>query len=140
VVTGARLLVVALIAGLLAGCGTGPEAGPLVQRPYLVAVDDLDGLPSGTVSGRLVVERDCILIEDEDGLALPLFAAPTAFGPLDDGANTVDVGGVRVRVGDQVTLAGGAVQVTDGLRSRYPGVDLTRCGVRRVVLVGDVVG
>jgi hypothetical protein len=123
-------------AGLLAGCA-GPAGDPAAQRPYLVAVDDLDRLPSGTVSGTLVVERDCVLLEDADGLLLPLFAAPTAFGPLDGGAPTIDVAGVRLRIGDEVTFAGGTGTVTDGLRSRYPGVDLTRCGVRRFALLGE---
>lgn len=132
--------VVALVAvASLLGCTSGPE-GPIERRPYLVAVDDLDRLPSGTVAGTLVVERECVLIEDEIGqLLLPLFAAPTAFGPLDGGAPTIDVGGVRLRIGDEVTFTGGTGDVTEGLRSRYPGVDLTRCGVRRYALVGDVV-
>lgn len=136
-----RVLVAVLCAvALTAGCGAGPSGGPLEQRPYLVAVDDIDGIPGGTVSGTLVVERECVLIEDDEGLLLPLFASPTAFGPLDGGAITIDVAGVRLRVGDEVTLAGGTGEVTDGLRSRYPGVDLTRCGVRRFALLGDVVG
>lgn len=137
--TASRFVAAALCAGVLvAGCGDGLEGDPIAQRPYLVAVDDIDGLPSGTVTGALVVERDCVLIEDVQGLLLPLFAAPTAFGPLDGGAITVDVAGVRIRAGDAVTFSGGATEVTDGLRSRYPGVDLTRCGVRRVAIVGEV--
>ncbi|WP_157041974.1 hypothetical protein [Nitriliruptor alkaliphilus] len=136
-----RVVIVGLCAAALtAGCGAGPSGGPLEQRPYLVAVDDIDGIPSGTVSGTLVVERECVLLEDDEGLLLPLFASPTAFGPLDGGAITVDVGGVRLRVGDEVTFAGRTGEVTDGVRSRYPGVDLTRCGVRRFALLGDVVG
>jgi hypothetical protein len=134
------LVAVLCAVALAAGCGAGPSGGPLEQRPYLVAVDDIDGIPGGTVSGTLVVERECVLLEDAEGLLLPLFASPTAFGPLDGGALTVDVAGVRVRVGDEVTFAGGTGEVTDGLRSRYPGVDLTRCGVRRFALLGDVVG
>jgi hypothetical protein len=121
----------------VAGCSPGPE-GPIEQRPYLVAVDDIDGVPSGTVSGTLVVERGCILVEDEAGLLLPLFAARTAYGPLDGGAHTVDVGDTRLRVGDEVTFDGAVGEVTDGVRSRYPGVDLTRCGVRRFAVVGEV--
>jgi hypothetical protein len=134
------LRILAVVALALTGCGAGPTS-PVAERPYLVAVDDIDGIPSGTVSGTLVVERDCILLEDETGtLLLPLFAVPTAFGPLDGGAPTVDVGTVRLRVGDEVTFAGGTGEVTDGLRSRYPGIDVTRCGVRRFALLGDVVG
>lgn len=128
-----------LLAAALAGCAAGPSGDPLLQRPYLVAVDDIDGIPDGTVTGRLVVERDCVLLEDEEGLLLPLFAVPTAFGPLDGGAMTVDVAGVRLREGEQATFAGGTGQVTEGIRSRYPGVDLTRCGVRRYALVGHVI-
>lgn len=131
--------VAAVILLVLAGCAAGPEGGPLEQRPYLVAVDDIDGIPSGTVTGRLVVERDCVLLEDETGTLLPLFAAPTAFGPLDGGALTIDVAAVRLRIGEVVTFAGGTGEVTEGLRSRYPGVDLTRCGVRRYALVGEVI-
>jgi hypothetical protein len=130
------LLVVLAVA--LAGCA-GPSGDPLQQRPYLVAVDDIDGVPDGTVTGRLVVERDCVLLEDEDGLLLPLFAGPTAFGPMDGGAVTVDVGGVRLRVGDQATFAGETGDVTEGIRSRYPGVDFTRCGVRRYAVLGHVI-
>jgi hypothetical protein len=128
---------VACVAAVLSACA-GPVGDPLAQRPYLVAVDDIDGLPTGTVAGTLVVERDCVLLEDEDGaLLLPLFAAPTAFGPLDGGALTIDVAGTRLRIGDEVVFEGGTGEVTDGLRSRYPGVDLTRCGVRRFALVGE---
>lgn len=127
---------VACAAALLSACA-GPVGDPALQRPYLVAVDDIDGLPSGTVSGTLVIGRDCILLEDDEGLLLPLFAAPTAFGPLDGGAVTVDVAGTRLRIGDEVTFEGGTGAVTDGLRSRYPGVDLTRCGVRRFALLGE---
>jgi hypothetical protein len=139
VVDGARATVAALVtcAAVLTGCSPGPE-GPIERRPYLVAVDDIDGVPSGTVSGTLVVERDCILLEDETGLLLPLFAARTAFGPLDGGAQTVDVGETRLRIGDEVTFEGGTGEVTDGMRSRYPGIDLTRCGVRRFALLGEV--
>lgn len=126
----------ALVVGL-AGCAPGPE-GPIERRPYLVAVDDIDGVPSGTVSGTLVAERGCMLLEDDTGLLLPLFAARTAFGPLDGGAQTVDVGDVRLRVGDEVTFDGATGEVTDGIRSRYPGVDLTRCGVRRFAVLGEV--
>ncbi|MEX0835860.1 MAG: hypothetical protein WD010_07200 [Nitriliruptor sp.] len=120
---------------VLAGCA-GPVTDPIAARPYLVAVDDIDGIPAGTVSGTLVVERDCVLIEDDAGLVLPLFAERTAFGPLDGGAPTIDVAGTRLRIGDEVTFAGGTGEVTAGLRSRYPGVDLTRCGVRRFALLG----
>jgi hypothetical protein len=126
----------ALVAAVLSACA-GPGGDPLAQRPYLVAVDDIDGLPTGTVSGTLVVERDCVLLEDDEGLLLPLFAAPTAFGPLDGGAFTIDVAGTRLRIGDEVAFEGGTGEVTDGLRSRYPGVDLTRCGVRRFALLGE---
>lgn len=128
-----------LLAVALAGCAAGPTGGPLQERPYLVAVDDIDGIPNDTVTGRLVVERECVLLEDEDGLLLPLFAVPTAFGPMDGGATTVDVGGVRLREGDQATFAGGTGEVTEGIRSRYPGVDLTRCGVRRYAILGHVI-
>jgi hypothetical protein len=131
-----RLVALAAIAAVASACA-GPAGDPLAQRPYLVAVDDIDGLPTGTVAGTLVVERDCVLIEDDEGLLLPLFAAPTAFGPLDGGALTIDVAGARLRIGDEVAFEGGTGEVTDGLRSRYPGVDLTRCGVRRFALVGE---
>jgi hypothetical protein len=135
---GWRRSVVALAAtAAVASACAGPAGDPLAQRPYLVAVDDIDGLPTGTVSGTLVVERDCVLIEDDEGLLLPLFAAPTAFGPLDGGALTIDVAGARLRIGDEVAFEGGTGEVTDGLRSRYPGVDLTRCGVRRFALIGE---
>jgi hypothetical protein len=131
------LVAFACLAAVVSACA-GPVGDPLAQRPYLVAVDDIDGLPTGTVSGTLVVERDCVLLETEDGsLLLPLFAAPTAFGPLDGGAFTIDVAGTRLRIGDEVIFEGGTGEVTDGLRSRYPGVDLTRCGVRRFALVGE---
>jgi hypothetical protein len=126
----------AALAVLAAACA-GPAGDPLAERPYLVAVDDIDGIPSGTVTGTLVVERDCVLVEDREGLLLPLFAAPTAFGPLDGGALTIDVAGQRLRVGDEVTFEGATGEVTEGLRSRYPGVDLTRCGVRRYALLGE---
>ncbi len=128
----ARWLVLLVV---LAACA-GPVDDPIAARPYLVAVDDIDGIPAGTVSGTLVVERDCVLIEDDTGLLLPLFAARTAFGPLDGGAPTIDVAGTRLRVGDEVTFEGATGEVTDGLRSRYPGVDVTRCGVRRFALLG----
>lgn len=105
-----------------------------------MAVDPIDEIPTGYVAGTLVVERDCVLLEDDDGLLLPLFAASTRFGPLDGGAMTIDVEQTRVRIGDEVRFAGGTGQVTEGLRSRYPGVDLTRCGVRRYALVGEVTG
>lgn len=129
------VLVVAAVAVVMAGCA-GPAGDPIADRPYLVAVDDIDGLPAGTVAGTLVVERDCVLLDTAEGLVLPLFAAPTAFGPLDGGASTIDVAGHRLRIGDEVTFAGGTGDVTAGVRSRYPGVDLTRCGVRRFALVG----
>lgn len=115
----------------------GPTADPIADRPYLVAVDAEDGIPSGAVSGTLVVERDCVLLEDEGGLVLPLFGARTVFGSLDGGRPTVDVAGERLRIGDEVTFTGGVVEVTHELRSRYPGVDLTRCGTDRVALVGE---
>ena len=131
-----RQPVASLAALALLGCA-GPSPDPIAQRPYLVAVDDLDGLPSGTVEGTLVIERDCVLLEDDEGLLLPLFGAPTAFGPLDGGAPTVDVAGERLRIGDEVTFEGGTGEISADLRSRYPGVDLTRCGVRRVALLGE---
>jgi hypothetical protein len=138
VVNRAAFALAATLLTLGAGCAPGPSGDPVQARPYLVAVDDIDGVPSGTVAGTLVVERDCVLVEDDEGLLLPLFAARTAFGPLDGGAPTIDVGGTRLRIGDQVTFEGGTGEVTDGLRSRYPGVDLTRCGVRRFALLGEV--
>lgn len=125
-----------LLATLLAGC-VPPSTDPVAPRPYLVAVDPLDADPTGTVSGTLVVERECVLLDTDDGLLLPLFAARTAFGPLDGGALTIDVGGQRLRIGDEVTFAGEVGQVTEGVRSRYPGVDMTRCGVRRYALLGE---
>jgi hypothetical protein len=85
-----------------------------------------------------VVDRDCVLLEDAEGPMLPLFAAPTAFGPRDGGVLTLEVSGVRVRIGDEVGFAGRTGTVTEGLRSRYPGIDLTRCGVRRYALLGEV--
>ncbi len=126
-------------AAVLFGCAA-PAEGPLAARPYLVAVDAVGEDPRGTLTATVVVERDCVLLEDAEGLLLPLFVARTAFGPLDGGAVTVDVGQRRLRVGDEATFEAATGEVTEGLRSRYPGVDLTRCGVRRYALVGEVIG
>ena len=128
------------LALLAAGCA-GPTSGDaLADRPYLVAVDDLGQDIDGTVTGTLTVERDCVLLESADGLLLPLFSAePTRFGPRDGGGLTVDTGGERVRIGEDVAFTGRTGEVTGDLRSRYPGVDTTRCGVRRYALLGPVV-
>jgi hypothetical protein len=126
-------------ASLLAGCAGPTVTGPIAERPYLVAVEPIDDVAEGEVTGTLTVERDCVLLEDPTGtLLLPLFAVDTQFGPLDGGAITVDVDGVRLRIGDEVTFRGEVSRVTEGVRSRYPGVDLTRCGVRRYALLGEV--
>lgn len=136
-----QLSLLLAFAALAAGCTAPMSADPMGERPYLVAVDALDADLDQTVAGTLVEERDCILLEDEDGLLLPLFAAdPTRFGPRDGGAVTVDTGGERLRVGDEVTFDGSYGEVGEGLRSRYPGVDTTRCGVRRYALLGEVRG
>ncbi len=127
-------------AAVAAGCAGSTGGDPLAERPYLVAVDPLDEVPSGTITGTLIVDRDCVLLEDASGSLLPLFSEDTRFGPLDGGAVTVDVGATRVRIGDEVTFEGDVGEVTEGLRSRYPGVDLTRCGPRRYALLGDVIG
>lgn len=129
------------VAALAVGCA-GPTAdAPGAERPYLVAVDDLGESLDATVTGTLVVERDCVLLEVDDGtLVLPLFAAdPTRFGPQDGGAMTIDTGGERLRVGEERSFRGRTGQVTGDLRSRYPGVDTTRCGVRTYALLGRLV-
>jgi hypothetical protein len=138
VVTRHRLAAVAALVATVVGCAGPTGSDPIAERPYLVAVDALDQDPDGTVTGTLTVERDCLLLDTAEGLVLPLFSATTRFGPLDGGATTIDVEQVRLRVGDEVTFAGETGQVTEGLRSRYPGVDLTRCGVRRYALLGEV--
>jgi hypothetical protein len=134
----ASIAAIALVSAACAGSTAGDPAG---ERPYLVAVDDLGEPLDATVSGTLVVERDCVLLEAEDGsLVLPLFTAePTRFGPRDGGALTIDTGGERLRVGEERRFRGRTGEVTGGLRSRYPGVDTTRCGVRTYALLGPVV-
>ncbi len=139
-VTRRRLATLAALVATLAACAGPTGADPTADRPYLVAVDALDQDPDGTVTGTLTVERECLLLDTAEGLVLPLFSATTRFGPLDGGATTIDVEQVRLRVGDEVTFDGETGQVTEGLRSRYPGVDLTRCGVRRYALLGEVAG
>jgi hypothetical protein len=133
-----RCVVYALGALALLGCEAPTSQDPTADRPYLVAVDPQEGVPDGEVAGTLTVERDCVLLEDADGPLLPLFAANTRFGPLDGGATTIDVEDVRLRIGDDVRFEGATGEVTEGLRSRFPGVDLTRCGVRRYALLGEV--
>lgn len=135
---------VALLVGacLTAACAGSTSGDPAGERPYLVAVDPLGEELTGTVAGTLVVERECVLLEAEDGtLLLPLFSAdPTRFGPRDGGALTIDTGGERIRVGEDREFVGRTGQVTGDLRSRYPGVDTTRCGVRTYALLGSVTG
>lgn len=137
----ARAVVALLLVVVSAAACAGPSGGdPLRDRPYLVAVDDLGERFDETVSGTLVVERECLLLDTADGPILPLFSAePTRFGPRDGGAITLDTGGQRLRVGEEATFRGATGQVTSDLRSRYPGVDTTRCGVRRYALLGPVV-
>lgn len=137
-VTRRHLVALAVLVATVAGCAGPTGSDPIAERPYLVAVDPLDQDPDGTVTGTLTVERDCLLLDTDDGLVLPLFSATTRFGPLDGGATTIDVEQVRLRVGDEVSFDGETGQVTEGLRSQYPGVDLTRCGVRRYALLGEV--
>ena len=131
----------AAVLTVAAACA-GPIAGdPAAERPYLVAVDDLGQGLDGTVTGTLTVERDCVLLDTAEGPLLPLFTAePTRFGPRDGGALTIDTGGERLRVGQEVTFVGRTGEVTGDLRSRYPGVDTTRCGVRGFALLGPVTG
>lgn len=135
-----RRATASVLGGLaVAGCAGPSGVDPTADRPYLVAVDPLDEGMADTLSGTLVVERECVLLEDEEGPLLPLFTLePTRFGPRDGGALTIDTGQTRLRVGEDVTFRGEVGQVTDGLRSRYPGVDATRCGVRRFALIGEV--
>lgn len=137
----ARRIVTGVLAALsLAACAGPTGVDPTADRPYLVAVDPLDEAMADTVAGTLMVERECVLLEDEDGPLLPLFTLdPTRFGPRDGGALTIDTGTARLRVGEDVEFHGEVGQVTDGLRSRYPGVDATRCGVRRFALLGEVI-
>lgn len=139
-VRGGRVAVLAALLGLLAACAGPSSPDPAGDRPYLVAVDPLDETFEGELRGTLTVERGCVLLDGPDGVVLPLFAAqPTRWGPRDGGALTIDTGGDRLRIGDEVTFAATTGSVTDGLRSRYPGVDTTRCGVRRFALLGPVV-
>lgn len=134
-----RRFAVVLAVAALTACA-GPTGDPLAARPYLVAVDPGDEALIGEVAGTLVVARDCVLLEDEEGPLLPLFAAPTAFGPLDGETLTVVVAGHQLRIGQEVVFEGRVGTFTEGVRSRYPGVDATRCGVRRYALLGEVVG
>lgn len=139
-VTSRRTVALAVALVVLVGCAGPSSPDPLGDRPYLVAVDPLDETFDGEVTGTLTVERDCVLFDGDDGLVLPLFGAqPTRWGPRDGGGLTIDTGGERLRIGDEVTFAATTGQVTDGLRSRYPGVDTTRCGVRGFALLGPVV-